>query len=446
MSPESLQDATPRPRWRFVRTIGLIVVIIGGGVSVAGVLYMARTEPPRKEADALPPLVTTIIVAPEDVREHFVGYGTALADRSAKLAAEVAATVVERVGHIRPGSTVAKGQPLIRLDDREYQLAFERTEALADAERASLDEIAVEREKTNQLLGTAVEELRVAESERNRVARLFEQNQAAKKEYDFATLAYQQARRTVLGYQRELAKLGPRTARLEALIQSYSAAAALAELNVERCVIRAPFAGTVQSLLVDAGDRVGPGVVVLALVDTGHIEIPLQLPAAAYDGVQPGSACSLMSESMTDVSWQGTIARLAPIIDAQSRTFAAYVAVDNAAQRRPLIPGTFVRAVVEGRMFHQRLLVPRGAIRDGCVFVVVSEAARTRSVKTQQTLVDRAIVSDGLEAGDRVIISPLDIMVDGLTVRLDTPATTLGQRDSTSSVRPTTHSGPVQTP
>jgi len=437
---------TPRARWRFLRTIGLIVVILGGGVAGAGVLYMTRTEPPRREADVPPPLVTSIVVQPEDVREHFVGYGTALADRSAKLAAEVAATVVERVGGIRPGSTVTKGQPLIRLDDREYQFAFERAEALADAERASLGELAVEREKTSPLLGTAEEELRVAESERNRVARLFEQNQAAKKEYDFADLAYQQARRTVQGYQRELAKLGPREARLEASIHSYSAAAALAKLNVERCVVRAPFTGSVQSILVDAGDRASPGVVVLAIVDSEHIDIPLHLPAAAYDSVQPGSACSLMSESRTDVSWQGTIARLAPIVDEQSRTFAAYVTVDNTAQRRPLIPGTFVRAVVEGRMFQQRLLVPRGAIRDGRVFVVAGKVAKPRDVQTQQTLVDRAIISDGLKAGDRVIISPLDIMVDGLTVRIDTPASGFGERDPTSGVSPTTQSGAANTP
>ena len=195
---------------------------------MAGVLYMTRIEPPRKVADALPPLVTSIVAQPEDVTEHFVGYGTALADRSAKLAAEVAATVVERVGGIRAGARVAKDQPLIRFDDREYRLALAQAEARAAAERASLDGLAVEREKTNRLLATAEEELRVGESERNRVARLFERNQAAKKEYDVASLAYQQARRTVQGYQRELARLSPRAARLKASILSYEAGASLA--------------------------------------------------------------------------------------------------------------------------------------------------------------------------------------------------------------------------
>jgi len=424
--PQDFTDDSPlRSRWYLVRTIVIIVILVGFGAGVAKVLYETRVEPPRREADELPPLVTSIVVEPEDVRERFIGYGTAAADRSARLAAEVAATVVERVGDVRAGSAVVKNQPLIRLDDREYQLAFQRAEALADAERASLQELEVEREKTQQLLATTEKELRVAEAERARVEQLFEKQQAHKKEYDVAVLAYQQARRTVQGYQRELAKLEPRAARFEASIQSYKASAALANLNVERCVIRAPFAGSVQSMLVDAGDRVAPGMVVVELVDTAHIEIPLQLPAGAYDGVDAGSACSLMSESMPGVFWKGAIARLAPTVEEQSRTFAAYVAVDNAAQDRPLIPGTFVRAEVEGRLFEQRLLVPRAAVRDRRVFVVEDGVARPRDVSTAQTFVDRVIVTDGVLAGDRVIVSPLDIMVDGLPIRIDAPATTV---------------------
>ncbi len=250
------------------------------------------------------------------------------------------------------------------------------------------------------------------------------------------------------GYQRELARLTPRAARLKASILSYEAAASLAMLDIERCLVRAPFAGSVQSVLVDAGDRVAPGVVVVTLVDSAHIEIPLQLPAASYDSVSVGSLCDLVSESMPGVSWRGSIARLAPVVDERTRTFAAYVAVDNGTQPRRLIPGTFLRAVVEGRTFHGRLLVPRSAIREGRVYVLEDGRAKPRSVTTHRTIVDRVIIAEGLDAGDRVILAPLDLMTDGLPVRTDERPAGSGKTGTASaqSVHPVTQSGSVKTP
>ncbi len=406
---------------RAIRAIFAMIVVLGVGVSVAAVFYALRVKPPRKEVGELPPLVESIIVQPEDVTERFVGYATANAERSAKLASELAATVVERVGDIRAGSVVAAGQPLIQLDDREYRLAHQRAAALATAEEASLDEIGIEYNKLSQLIKSSEAELRVTEAERNRLTRLFEQNQAAKKEYDFAYLAYQTTRRTLLGYQRELAKLEPRRARATASIESYQASAAIAKLNVDRCTIKAPFAGTIESVLVDAGDRVSPGTVVVSLVDTDHIEIPLQLPSASYADIHVGSPCELSSESLSRTSWHGTIARVAPVIDARTRTFAAYVVVNNRTQPQPLVPGTFVTAVVEGATLRARLLVPRSAIRNGRVFVLRDGHAAIRLVDTERTIADRAVVTGALRAGDRVILSHLDVMIDGLSVRSHAP-------------------------
>lgn len=412
---------TPAKR-RVARTIFSIFVVLAVGVSVAAIFYTLRVKPPRKEVGELPPLVESIIVQPENVTERFVGYATANPERSAKIAAELSATVVERVGGIRAGSVVAADQPLIQLDDREYRLAHQRAVALATAERASLDDISIESNKLAQLIKSSEAELRVTEAERNRLTRLFEQNQAAKKEYDFAHLAFQTTRRTLLGYQRELAKLTPRRARVTASVESYQASAAIAMLNVNRCTIKAPFAGTIESVFVDAGERVSPGTVVVSVVDTERIEIPLQLPSASYADIRVGSPCELSSESLSGTSWHGTIARIAPVIDEQTRTFAAYVLVNNRTQPRPLVPGTFVTAVVEGATLRDCLLVPRSAIRNGRVFVLRDGHAAIRHIDTERTIADRAIVTGALRAGDRVILSHLDMMIDGLSVRSVSPA------------------------
>lgn len=404
-----------------VLSLLLIVVILSGGVAIASWLIVTRVKPPRTEVGALPPVVEVVALKRQNVTEQFVGYGSAGADRVARLAAEVPANVLERVGGIREGSAVDKGQPLIRLDDREYALSYDRSVALAKAQQASIDELEVERTKLGTLLQAAQSELQLADSERTRVTRLFEHDQAAKQEFDAARMAYQQALRVQLGYERDIAKLDPRTAQLEASKKSYEAAAELAKLNVERCVIKAPFAGSIDSLNVDEGDRVGVGTVLLTLVDRRHVEVPLQLPASSYDRIRVGARCALQCESLSDLSWKGTIARVSPVVDAQTRTYAAYITVDNTEQPQPLVPGTFVRATVFGRSHPDQLVVPRSAIRDGAVFVANDGMVHRRAVTTVLTVSDRAMVAGDLHEGDQLIMTHLDAMAEGVAVRT-TPA------------------------
>ena len=416
---EPTAERVPRPgKPKLLRSIVLIVVMMAVGAALAAVLLALSEEPPRREAATLPPLVEAVIVQAEDVVERFIGYGSAQAIRSANLAAEVAATVVERVDGIRAGSPVAKDQVLIRLDDHQYRHALEQVKALAEAEQAALDELVVEARNLEQLVRTAEKELQVAQDEKTRLAGLLERGLAARKEYDFANLAYQQARRVLQGYQREAAKTTPRRVRLTASKRSIEAQAALAQLNVHRCEIRAPWAGRIQSLMVDVGDHVSPGLPVLILIDASRVEIPIQLPDAVYNQVRVGAPCRIETENMAGTLWRGEVARIAPVADEQTRTFAVYVIVDNTDSTQPLVPGRFVRAEVRGPVYPGAILVPRRACRNGQVFIVEANVAQVRSVTTERFIEERALVAGDLRSGDRVILSHLDQLADGSPVRV----------------------------
>jgi len=172
-----------RFRTKLLRSAVLIVLLLAAGALLGGLLVAAREEPPRRAAAALPPYVDSVVLSATDATERYIGYGTAEATQAAKLAAEVPANVLERVGGIRAGSVVAASQALIRMDDREYRLAAERAEARAAAEDASIAELDVEAANLKQLINTAEQELRVTSSEKARVTDLFERGLAAKKEF-----------------------------------------------------------------------------------------------------------------------------------------------------------------------------------------------------------------------------------------------------------------------
>lgn len=430
MSKESNPGRLRRvARSMVLRTVVLMTLLLSIGGTLAAALIAIREEPPRREVNVLPILVDTEVLHTRDVTEKFIGYGTAQPVRRANLAAQVPATVVERVGDIRAGSAVAEGQVLIRLDSREYQIALDGARARTESQEAALAELAVEEHNLQLLMKTAEQELRIARDEKARVTGLFERGVAAKKEYDFANLAYQQSHRMLQGYEREIAKMAPRRLNLEAAKRSYEADAAMALLNVERCEIRAPWAGKIDQMPVEAGDRVGPGTPVLTLIDSAHVEIPIELPSAAYDRIRVGTTCNIVSESAADSLWTGEVARVAPAANEQTRTFAAYIIVDNSKQSRPLVPGTFARTEVRGLIHPGAIVIPRSACRNGQVFVVEDGVARRRVVAPKQYLEERMIVSGELHDADRLILSHLDRLIDGTQVRV--PAFT-----ATSSPKP----------
>ncbi len=409
--------ATASTSRKIVVSLFLILLLIGGGAGIGAALFALRAEPPRRDLAAMPPLVEVMVVRAEDVVERFIGYGTARAIRSANLASEVSATVLERVDGIRAGSRVTEAQPLFRLDDRAYRHALTRAKALAAGQQAALDELDADQKGLDGLIATVEHELRVARDERARVADLFERDLAARKEYDFANLAYQQVLRIGQAYRREASAYAPRRAGILAAKRAFEAEAAIAQLDIERCEIRAPFAGRLESVAIEEGDHVASGTVAATLIDPSKVEVPIRLRMGVYAHTSVGATCRLFSESTPDVSWQGTVARIAPSADEQTRTFAAYVLVDNTAHLVPLVPGAFVRAEVFGPVHPGALLVPRSACRGGHVFVCEGGVARRRPVTQLRFVQEGVVVRGELSGGDQVILSHLDSLVDGALVR-----------------------------
>jgi len=459
---------------RLLLSILLIAVLIGGGAGVANLLYQMRQDAPRRNEPNPPPLVDSITLRAETITERFHGYGTAEPVRAANLSSEIAGRVTELVDDIRAGSAVTQGQALVRLDAREYELVVERFEALLAADEAGLEVLAVEGEKLQDLIATSEDEVQVARNEFLRVADLLERELAAKKEHDFANLAFQRARRVLQGYQMELARIAPRTSQLLASLRAHEAEANLARLNIERCEITAPFAGRLQSLLVEVGERVGPGSILMKLIDPSRVDIPIHLPVSVFDRVGIGSLCRVESESLPGVGWSGEISRIAPAADEATRTFATFVDVDNNHQELPLVPGTFVKAEVDGPAYPNRIVVPRGAIRGGFVMVVDSGAAgpsnpganpgpaeashtpkhkrsknpvaRARAVAIERLIGDRAIVSGDIRVGDRLILSHLSQLQDGSPIRIETETESATTQEAVPNKETVSTTGAIEGP
>ena len=334
-----------------------------------------------------------------------------------QITAEVAGEVVEVADGLDDGSWVSDGQVILRLDDRQYLQQVERTAALAAELQAQLENLDVEKENIRKLIAIAQREVQVNEDELQRVTGLFERQQASSREFDFARLAYERSRRELQGLENQLDLIPPRRGALEASRRARQAEAELARLDVERCTISAPFAGQIHQLLVERGDRVLPGGALLRLIDPLRIEVPVELPVSVRPHVDVGAECVLEVDSMPGVQWAGRLNRVSSLADERSRTFPAYVEVDNTEQSTPLIAGYFVRAKVRGPLLRQVLAIPRGAVLGKTVFVVNGEQAHTREIQVDYLVGEWAVISGEIAPGDQVILTNLDVLYAGAPIR-----------------------------
>jgi hypothetical protein len=104
--------------------------------------------------------------------------------------------------------------------------------------------------------------------------------------------------------------------------------------------------------------------------------------------------------------------------------------VDNTKQPTPLVPGSFVRAEIAGPLHADAIVVPRGSLRDGAVFVVEDGLALKRPVELTCSLRDVVVVRSGLKVGDNVIVTNLASLQDRM------PVTVKAREDLLANNRP----------
>lgn len=194
-----------------------------------------------------------------------------------------------------------------------------------------------------------------------------------------------------------------------------------------------------RSKSVDVGQFVNRGAPLVSIFATDFAEVRLPLPddrlafvdlPLAYRGGSAGRGPRV--ELTADFAgrlhaWTGRIVRTEAEIDARSRMVHAIARVDDPygrgaePGRPPLSAGMFVEAEIEGRRVEGVAVLPRAALREGDRVLLVDGESRLRfrDVEILRALEDRVVISAGLSDGDRVCLSPIAAVTDGMLVRVE---------------------------
>ena len=409
----------PQPRVHILPILTRAVIsvaFIAAGVAVFSWLYWTRAQPPASDPSATGRLRLLVSEPLElDVGRRFRAFGQARARNAADVPARVTAPVVKLHPNYREGATVAAGEPLITLDDSDFQRQLSIAEESIKAIDAQLSILDLDRSSLARALELSEEDARLAKDDLDRVRRAAEQDAAVAREVDRARGAAIGAERAVISARDASEKLPFRRTALIADRARQEAARDIAKLSLERSTIVSPLAGVLQVADLDVGEMAAPGVRVARVVDVSEIEIPILLPAGARRFVVVGDRALLRADRAGADPIEARIARIAPEDDSATRTMTVYAEAAGSAE---LAPGAFLEAEVSARADHPRTVVPRRAVsggrintvQDGMVrgFAVVVEFAFTGTPFSVQAprLPDTEwiVLADPLPAGTLVVL------------------------------------------
>ena len=375
------------------KNIGIIILLVSILLSI--ILITLKPEIEVESTVKKLPYVKTKKIISQTINATISSQGVIAPETSLTILSELSSNVEWLSPKMEPGSNFNRNDTLIILDRRDYELAFITAQSnILNAE------VNLEREK--------------AESD----------------------LANKEWARVGIGEGSDLTLRKPQLAQAKATLAAAEANLEQAKRNLERAIIIAQFDGRVQSRNVEIGTTVFPGTVLSKIYGTDYFEVRLVVADqdVSFTGLDfNGKLLSKNKQLKVEFSqgsrssnyrWKGNIVRTEAEVDPLTRMLAIVARIDNrkmkATSQTPLAIGQYVSAAINGIEIENVSLIPRTLVRNESVWVVDDKKTlRKRNVEIIRFENENAFIENGFEIGDRLLMTRLSSLVDGLKVTYD---------------------------
>ena len=219
-----------------------------------------------------------------------------------------------------------------------------------------------------------------------------------------------------------LAQGGISQADFEQLELAYKVSSSTCKNLEENTILRSPVSGVVTARNYDRGDMFTMGMPIYTVQQITPVKILVGISETDYTRVKKGDSVTLTADALPGKTFNGTVNRLYPTMDAATHTFNVEVIVPNT--RRELRPGMYARVTVNfGNSFNITLpdtavLKMQGA-GTRSVFVINDEGKAEMRVVTLGRFFDgKYEILSGLEEGERVVVKGNSALKAGQTVQI----------------------------
>lgn len=336
------------------------------GALVAPKLISSEDLSPGEGSGGGPAPVTVAahVVGPEPIADVVETTGTLRANEEVQLVGEASGRITRVL--FQEGSEVRSGQLLVKINDADLE---------------------AQRQSTLQRLELA----RTGEERREQLLKI---GGVSQEEYDHI--------RNEVGVLRaELQRIDAQIARTE---------------------VRAPFSGTIGLRAVSLGGYLSSQSPIATLRQTDPIKLDFDVPERHAGRVRIGDVVSFRVEGSAE-RHQATVYALEPGIASETRTLRARARGPN--PDGALRPGGFAQVTLTLREIPDALMVPTTALMPSAertlVYLIRDGVAVHRPVQTGIRTADRVQILSGVEAGDSVVTSGLQLLQPGAAVRVALP-------------------------
>jgi len=371
-----------------------------GLLAVAVLLVVSAPEDTPELREAVPTRVSVARVERHDLTPSETVSGRLEPARKADLHFELAGQVAERA--VEPGQAVAAGALLLALETGDYQ------DAMAEAEAQLVQEtrnIARDRE----LLVLARRNYALQKNDLGRLEKLGAESLVSKSHLD-------EVRIQLIKLESEVAQLKASTSSADARLALKQAALNRAARNLERMRLLAPFAGTVNSVGVQAGDYVTPAQAVVGLVDSSELDLYVEVRGDVAQSLTAGQSVQV---DVDGASIAGKVLALQLDPDPETFTHALRVRLPADGAR----PGQVAEVRLPLLTLHQVVAVPATAVLfeegETYLFRLTDASLQRVAVVLGHRVGAWQEVRRGIDAGDEVVASGVAALSDGQQVSVD---------------------------
>lgn len=394
------------PDSKIIKVLFIPLLILAGAAVAGFALFNARDKPSKATQEERAVAVETLEVERTEHTMDVEAAGTVIPARQLDVYPQASGRLTWLYESLDPGTFVDQGQALFRIDEQDYRRSIEELEAAVKQAQAQVD------------------------LERGH-------HEAAKEDWQHYNSRAGQSD----GAQREapaLAVREPQLASAEANLEAARARLATAETQLGRTSFRAPFNAVIVDASAEIGQLVGSQAQIARLVGTDEFRVRVSVRADRLDhialpGIEgaKGSAVTVRQHiGDREVVRKGRVLRLLSNLEPGSRMARVLVEVDDPygldqaeetdARPYPMLLDAYVDVRIEGRQTADLVEIPRKALQEGDRALVVDPddgRLAIRDLKIEWRREDTVLVSEGLDDGDRVIVSPLATPVDGMKLR-----------------------------
>lgn len=374
-----------------------ILTIISASVLISWIYFNAPKPQEKSLTTKAPKISYSLLIERKQAIPVFTR-GRVTAAEIRQITNEVPGLVTQVSENLKKGSNVKQGDLLIQLDEQPYILEVALKQA--DLDRVRLDFVRATAQAT--------------------VAKNGLQNNAT-----------------------EYAQHIPQVRFASSQVAAAEAALSYAKKKLEKTKIVSPIDGKVVDLMITEGQFINATSSIAKIYGTQMVEVRLPLNDQQIDLLSLAGKINLNTKGETlpkvvlsnyqskDRRWQGVISRAEGERDNNQLVYAIAQVASNDPfnqQQKPLLPGSFVEAKIEGKPINNLQIIPRHAEQAANTVWIIDESNKLRRkiIEIIYRGKTETYVKAGLNKNDRIVTGSFALMAEGLTVQPYLAADELG--------------------